>query len=513
MRLYAVRQDHRVAAYVFVLAFLSFAYFVQGGGPNENSRYNLTRAIVEHRTLSIEAFHNNTFDKANVGDSHYSDKAPGLSFAAVPAHAMYYVLRREPWDAIAERNGMYVATLATVSLLSAAAAAAMYLLLRHLRASMVGALFAVTAWSLGSHALAYSTLFMGHQFVASCLLLAFSLIVCRADVSPTHPWGRWMLAAAGGLAGWAAISEYPAALIAAALFLYALLRIHWRSTIPFVLAALVPLGLFASYNTVCFGSPMSLSYQHLSMAEFRNVMGRGFFGIGLPDPMVMFELLIGEFRGLLPLSPVFVLVPIGWTALAWKPSRRIEAALSILVTLYLWLLSASYQRWDGGAAMGPRYLLPAIPFAAFPLAFAFDACDRGSKLLRSTLRGSATVLLLTSVIICTLVTVVMPELPDYNPSSPQQSRPSTLDPRKPIAQIVVPLAANGLVSQKALSRRGTISLAVALPGHEDDAFNWGEWMGLRGLWSLVPLLLLWGIGAAAIFTTNRDSVCHPADEA
>ncbi|MEI7894363.1 MAG: hypothetical protein WCI05_14810, partial [Myxococcales bacterium] len=260
MRLYAVRQDHRVAAYVFVLAFLSFAYFVQGGGPNENSRYNLTRAIVEHRTLSIEAFHNNTFDKANVGDSHYSDKAPGLSFAAVPAHAMYYVLRREPWDAIAERNGMYVATLATVSLLSAAAAAAMYLLLRHLRASMVGALFAVTAWSLGSHALAYSTLFMGHQFVASCLLLAFSLIVCRADVSPTHPWGRWMLAAAGGLAGWAAISEYPAALIAAALFLYALLRIHWRSTIPFVLAALVPLGLFASYNTVCFGSPMSLSY-------------------------------------------------------------------------------------------------------------------------------------------------------------------------------------------------------------------------------------------------------------
>jgi hypothetical protein len=121
--------------------------------------------------------------------------------------------------------------------------------------------------------------------------------------------------------------------------------------------------------------------------------------------------------------------------------------------------------------------------------------------------------LLTSVIICTLVTVVMPELPDYNPSSPQQSRPSTLDPRKPIAQIVVPLAANGLVSQKALSRRGTISLAVALPGHEDDAFNWGEWMGLRGLWSLVPLLLLWGIGAAAIFTTNRDSVCHPADEA
>ena len=66
------------------VTFLSFIYFYEGGGWNQNSRFDLLRAIVEHRTLAIDAYHENTGDKAYFQGHDYSDKAPGLVFLALP---------------------------------------------------------------------------------------------------------------------------------------------------------------------------------------------------------------------------------------------------------------------------------------------------------------------------------------------------------------------------------------------------------------------------------------------
>ena len=72
---------------VFVVAaalFVSYAYFYQGEGFNQNSRFDLVRAIVEKHTLRIDAYHENTRDKALVNGHFYSEKAPGLALTAVP---------------------------------------------------------------------------------------------------------------------------------------------------------------------------------------------------------------------------------------------------------------------------------------------------------------------------------------------------------------------------------------------------------------------------------------------
>src|SRR3954451_5315922 len=66
------------------VSFLSFIYFYEGGGWNQNSRFDLLRAIVERHTLQIDAYHQNTQDKAHFQGHYYSDKAPGLVFLAVP---------------------------------------------------------------------------------------------------------------------------------------------------------------------------------------------------------------------------------------------------------------------------------------------------------------------------------------------------------------------------------------------------------------------------------------------
>src|ERR1700692_4673264 len=76
---------HRKAAILlgFVI-FFSFSYFYEGGGWNQNSRFDLLRAIVERHTLQIDAYHQNTQDTAHFEGHYYSDKAPGLVFLAVP---------------------------------------------------------------------------------------------------------------------------------------------------------------------------------------------------------------------------------------------------------------------------------------------------------------------------------------------------------------------------------------------------------------------------------------------
>ncbi len=56
---------------------VSYAYFYQGGGWNQNSRFALVRAMTERDTLQIDAYREATGDRAVWNGHFYSDKAPG----------------------------------------------------------------------------------------------------------------------------------------------------------------------------------------------------------------------------------------------------------------------------------------------------------------------------------------------------------------------------------------------------------------------------------------------------
>src|SRR5579863_1122233 len=72
------------ALLIFGVIFFSYAYFYEGGGWNQNSRFDLVRAVVEQGTLRIDDYQENTGDKAFANGHYYSDKAPGLALLAVP---------------------------------------------------------------------------------------------------------------------------------------------------------------------------------------------------------------------------------------------------------------------------------------------------------------------------------------------------------------------------------------------------------------------------------------------
>src|SRR5271169_4349145 len=142
------------ALLIVAVIFFSYAYFYEGAGWNQNSRLDLVRAIVEQGTLRIDAFHQNTGDKALVNGHYYSDKAPGLALLAVPAAKAVRTLLRSPGVDPASPRGLvdlaYCVTLFGVALPMAAACGCLFWIAMQLGSSVSAAAFAALALGLAT---------------------------------------------------------------------------------------------------------------------------------------------------------------------------------------------------------------------------------------------------------------------------------------------------------------------------------------------------------------------------
>src|SRR5579864_8368197 len=173
------RSPHRkVACLLGIVMFLSFLYFYEGGGWNQNSRFDLLRAIIERHTLQIDAYHENTEDKAHFNGHYYSDKAPGLVFLAVPfavaARPMMRVAGVDPGSPRGEVVLSYVVSVFSVALPTALAGVCLFFLALRLGIGRSGAAFGALVMGLGTPIWAYASLFWAHALVGAFLIFAFA---------------------------------------------------------------------------------------------------------------------------------------------------------------------------------------------------------------------------------------------------------------------------------------------------------------------------------------------------
>jgi hypothetical protein len=126
--------------------------------------------------------------------------------------------------------------------------------------------------------------------------------------------------------------------------------------------------LFA-YNTIAFGNPLETAYQ----GNLQNFQGSGAFGVYnlvAPQADELRRALIGD-RGLLTLTPICLLALAGGViAIIQRAPARRDAIMAGVILVTMLLASAGIDGL-GGASPGPRYLIPAIPFLAVPLAEAW----------------------------------------------------------------------------------------------------------------------------------------------
>jgi hypothetical protein len=464
-----------------ILVTLSCSYFYTGGGWNQAAHFDLIRAIVEQGTIHIDAYHENTGDKSLYDGHYYSNKAPGTAFLAVPLVAAVNfgarLLGVPPESPSLLQVEERIATLVSGSLPTAAAAVFIFLIGLRCGASFHSASIGALALGLGTPNWVYGTFLWAHALVSACLVGAMTAaIYLRRHESARRD--RLLGFLTGLSIGWSILTEVQsggAALIIGALSLWhgfegGSLRLR-RVALFLALGALGPILLLGCYNAAAFGSPLRLSYSAVVGFEGHR---EGFLGVTYPKMRIVGELLIGAERGLFCFAPVMLAAPLGLLALARSSEHRPTVAATLAAFLYFLLLNASFHYWKGGWSYGPRYLAPGLALLSVGIAAAWNAAKPKGRTFVTGL-GILSIFL-------TLAAVSTNPMPPETATNPQ-------------LELILPVFF-GI----RMSRNGK-----PVPGL---SWNAGEWMGLHGHATLIPLLVAW-IVIGVLWIRNERSSTPP----
>jgi hypothetical protein len=404
---------------VFAAVFVACAWFHQGGGWNQNARFAEVRAIVEQGRFAIDDFlvyrpAGDRFTRVPIengevelngmrlrlawvdddwrmapingpgvggvsaplaileevaasGDVSFAaghfhpNKPPGCTLAAVPAYWLIFQIERalgiSPDSVKALTLNAWLAGMLSVGLASAFGALVFLRFARRLSGeNETVALLATFGCWFGTFCLPYGTMLYDHNLTAVALLAAAERLS-----RPSAEWRAHDAAIAGAFAGAAVLTNYVAVVSLPILAGYLLWKGRGLRGFALFLVGGVPLLiLHCAYHWTCYGSAFALSNQFQNPL-FSVAPGHPAVMFRLPDPLAALALLISPFRGLFVLSPVVILSLAGWWTLRKKHPQ--EASLAAAMCGLFFLVNITFSGWHAGFACGPRYLIPAMPFA------------------------------------------------------------------------------------------------------------------------------------------------------
>ena len=350
--------------------------------PNEFARWAVAASVAERGTAEVSWLSpllGPGFEDLSGRDGRlYANKAPGLAAIALPgylaARLVFGPPTRETLRPSLTAMRLVGATLPVLLLgvVFAKAAARFGGDSPRIAVALFALLFATPLF-------AYGLLLFSHVLAAAGLFGAWAAAFLPAE--PRRLARREVLA--GALLGLAVLSEPP--VVVPAVFLVGC--VAWRRgaarPLRILLGAVPFAACLLAYNAICFGGPFEFSSGHEVDPSFRSLAASGVFGVSLPSLGVLFRLLVDPSKGLFVFAPVLFLGLRALPASARVLGRAAAAALGLL-PLSLLLLYAGYPNWHGGFTVGPRYLVPALPFLVFPLVF------RGGGRLEALLLGAST---------------------------------------------------------------------------------------------------------------------------
>jgi hypothetical protein len=479
------KTDKRIAEWLAILTFITCGYFFAGGGWNQNSQFDLTRAIVERHTFAIDSLARNTGDVAIANGHIYSNKSPAMSWiAAIPyaaLHAFEISRGANPGDATLLTINAWLCSLLCVALPAALIPPMIFGYARRRGIDARWAAVVAASSVLATQVLPYATIFMLHAPSAALLVYALT----------TPHRGR-----AGFATALATAMNY---LCAPALIVFAF--VERRGIARYAAGAIAPLAALAAYQYLCFGSIFAISIAHEDPRFLTPGAPMGVFQ--LPNPGVIYAVFFSPYRGLFFFAPVLFVAFFGFAA--WWRAERITCAAALIVTAAFFTFNVSFNGWEGGFGIGGRYLVPVIPLMTMAL-------------LRVRLRMLAYVAIALSFAINFAATAVDPQ-------------PSATIPH-PLTQYIVPLLITGHFSPAVpitppwsaatftghtSVNRMTLDEAIVFARHAPDdtasdwaSFNIGELATAPGdARSLIPIAIIILAGGFSIARMARRSAAAP----
>jgi len=466
-------RTRQIEAAIFLIPFITYAYFYQGSDQSVACRFDLMRSMVEKGVLWINDFCGyNTADIVTLHGHIYSVKAPGTSYTALIPWLIFRIgllplsAAHEPlyWAFVT-----YLTTVFTTGLLVAAMCVVMFRFARFLGASEGRAAGAALILGLATIAFPYATELTGEPVAAACVFTSFYLLA----TFDTRPSSSRALAA-GFLAGWAVLNDYPVFLVAAAIGIYALFKLRdWTHLVAFSAGAAFTAAVMLAFNWGAFGNPLFFSYQafKLSPAENRQFpeQAAGFVGLTYPKLRILWDVLLDPQRGLFFCNPVLLLSIVGVGYFARLRRWRAEFVVTVYSFVVLFLFNASYGQsivsWGGGTATGPRQIVASVPFMVLALAVLPAAFD---YLLGAMGALSAAIML--------MATATNPHFP-YEYDNPVRD-----------------FALQQFMRGDFATNRDAFFGGGMIVG-DSVAFNLGKLIGLPGPFQLWPLAVFWIFGS------------------
>jgi len=464
------RGSGRLGTIVWVLCIVVLhAWFFQGGGWNQNARFDTVRAIVERGSFEITDFAHNTGDVVEHDGRLYANKPPGQALIAAPVYFALHLIERaigwSPDDPLVVNTNAYLLTWFTSGLPASAVVVLLALVYRRRGASLREALLIASAFATGSLLLPYAGMLMAHN------LTAFLLFAAWVSVAVPTPSLR-ATALAGALLGLAILTELLAVAAGAILVAYVLWGSSDRRRAAVVLVGpIVGIVCLLLYNQVCFGDALTTGY---TMSSSRFASEGMLFGIfDWPEPARLYWLTFHPFRGLLYCCPIFLIPAFAALGGGWRTVANPEAiALGAIVGVFV-LFNLSFNGWTGGWGVGPRYLIPALPFLFVPALAGWRRLPWASATL--TLVSTLAMLCISAVL------VMVP--------GPNDGVAADFDPLWYTMRVL----ALGKVSVSTQSFSEKFPAASGADAW--DSWNLAELIGLVGWASLIPTCLL----AAAVY--------------
>lgn len=486
--------DRRIAVYLFLLTFFVYGYFWGGGGWNQNSVFDVTRAIVEQKTIAIDAFATNTGDLLLRDGHYYANKAPGLSLLAAVPYSILLLFERsrdiDPSAALPLSLNAYICSLLVCVLPGALIPSLLYGYgRRNLNLPPFWVLMVSLIVGFGSPLFPWATILILHVPSAAFSFLAF----CELGAGG----GRRRAIGAGAAAGMAGLMNYLCIPLGFVFLLWTNKQRGFRESIWFALGAFPFAGLFFWYQVAAFGSWLR---NPVTMNEIFITKGAWMGMIQPPTLDAIVGVTISSYRGIFFFSPI-LLFSLAGAIILFRQGRRELVGLLVFCAGVFFLFNFCFNNWEGGFGAASRYVVPAVPFLGV-----FLLASRG------LMRGLFAVLSTISIVNGFAVAAVDPQ-PHASLSAP-------------LTQYIYPLLINGqfrtefsphpLWSPKFMrGHTGVVQQTLAEivpfsrfpPGSEETkwaSFNVGELIAGPGtLGSLVPVLAIFLIATVALAALAR----------
>ncbi|MEZ4266512.1 MAG: hypothetical protein R3F39_09045 [Myxococcota bacterium] len=331
---------------------------------NRFVRYASAEAWVRYGDWSIEDVLARTERGAELDLSFkdgrpYSQKPPGISWAAIPA---YWVLSQLAPDGRPPTHwAIAMLSLLTILLpcLLIAHQLGRYLLARH---GPRAALLALATLLLASPLCVYAMMFMGYAR-PTLLLVSAWLLLQTGDSRPRYAAAALLMGLAGidNMVFWA----YGAMVAAIDLARRVRTARPWRPLLPVgLLAVALPAAALLTYNTIVWGGPFTTAYApaflNADHAARHHAIGWSF--------ATLREALVGARLGLFLHAPWAAIAQFGVAAMIARRATRFAGLTALAMVIAPLCFNAIWVGTNPDDAPFNRHMLPAYPWLALGLA-------------------------------------------------------------------------------------------------------------------------------------------------